>query len=56
MTSLTEQQQEEMYRMVREMYHNFGFDKKPILLASMRDQVKNDVTKWKNKRERKTSS
>ena len=47
---LTEQQQEEMYRMVQEMYHNFGFDgSKPELLSSIQAEAKRKVAKWQAK-------
>ncbi len=41
---------EEMYKIVKEMYHHLGLDgKKPLSLSSIQKQSEEKILKWKTK-------
>jgi len=53
---LTEQQQIELYRMTKAIYHHLGLDvdqKTPISLQERRRQREIDILKWQEKNVRK---
>jgi hypothetical protein len=60
-SSLTTQEQRELFQMVKELYHHLGLDgERPQSINHLREEAKKDVLKWqerqaKKKHERETS-
>lgn len=51
---LTDSEQTELFRMVREIYHHLGLDgRKIVSIKSVQKQAQKDVLKWKEKQSMK---
>lgn len=51
---LTDKEQHDMYRMVKELYHHFGLDGKlPVSLMQMDREAAIFVAKWREKQAKK---
>lgn len=53
---LTEQQQDELYRMTRAIYYHLGLDvdqSTPVSISQQKKQMELEVLKWKEKRAKK---
>ena len=55
--TLSKAEQRELYRMVKEMYHHFGFDwSLPISANDIKSKAKRKVLQWQSKNEHKITT